>query len=74
LVGPLPGEYASLTMFTAGIGASTKAPDAEKSLIQFLMRPVAAPLFKAKGFQPDSADCSIAVPANARTHRAASDR
>jgi molybdate transport system substrate-binding protein len=52
LVGPLPGEYASTTLFTAGIGASTKAPDAAKSLIQFLNGPAAAPVFKSKGFQP----------------------
>jgi molybdate transport system substrate-binding protein len=52
LVGPLPGEYASTTLFTAGIGATTKAPDAAKSLIQFLNGPVAAPVFKSKGFQP----------------------
>jgi molybdate transport system substrate-binding protein len=52
LLGPLPGEYASVTLFTAGIGASSKVPDAAKSLIQFLTGPAAAPLFKAKGFQP----------------------
>jgi molybdate transport system substrate-binding protein len=52
LVGPLPGEFASTTLFTAGIGAGTKAPEAAKSLIQFLTGPVAAPVFKSKGFQP----------------------
>jgi molybdate transport system substrate-binding protein len=52
LLGPLPGEFASTTLFTAGIGASTKAPEAAKSLIQFLTGPVAAPVFKSKGFQP----------------------
>jgi molybdate transport system substrate-binding protein len=52
LVGPLPGEFASMTAFTAGIGASTKAPEAAKSLIQFLTGPVAAPVLKSKGFQP----------------------
>jgi molybdate transport system substrate-binding protein len=52
LVGPLPGEFASMTLFTAGIGAGTKAPEAAKSLIQFLTGPVAAPVFKSKGFQP----------------------
>jgi molybdate transport system substrate-binding protein len=52
LLGPLPGEFASVTLFTAGIGASSKVPDAAKSLIQFLTGPAAAPLFKAKGFQP----------------------
>jgi molybdate transport system substrate-binding protein len=52
LVGPLPGEFASLTMFTAGIGADSKVPEAAKSLIQFLTGPVAAPVLKSKGFQP----------------------
>jgi molybdate transport system substrate-binding protein len=52
LVGPLPGEYARVTVFSAGIGAGTKAPDAAKSLIQFLTGPTAAPVFKSKGFEP----------------------
>jgi molybdate transport system substrate-binding protein len=52
VLGPLPGELASTTLFTAGIGADTKAPEAAKSLIQFLSGPVAAPVFSAKGFQP----------------------
>jgi molybdate transport system substrate-binding protein len=52
LVGPLPGEYASMTLFSGGIGAGTKAPDAAKSLIEFLIGPSAAPVFKSKGFQP----------------------
>ena len=52
LVGPLPGEYASMTVFSAGIGAGTKAPDAAKALIQFLTGPTAAPVFKSKGFEP----------------------
>jgi ABC-type molybdate transport system substrate-binding protein len=30
----------------------TKAPDAAKSLIQFLTGPTAAPVFKSKGFEP----------------------
>ena len=53
LVGPLPGELASMTVFTAGIGASTNAPEAAKSLIQFLKGAIAAPVFKSKGFQPE---------------------
>jgi molybdate transport system substrate-binding protein len=52
LVGPLPGEFASTTEFTAGIGAGTKAPEAAKSLILFLTGPTAAPVLKSKGFQP----------------------
>ena len=52
LVGPLPGEFASMTAFTAGIGAGTKVQEASKSLIQFLTGPTAAPVFKSKGFEP----------------------
>jgi molybdate transport system substrate-binding protein len=52
VLGPLPGEFASTTLFTAGIGATTKVPGAAKSLIQFLTGPVAGPVFSSKGFQP----------------------
>jgi molybdate transport system substrate-binding protein len=39
LVGPRPGEFASMTVFTAGIGAGSKSPDPAKQLIKFLTRP-----------------------------------
>jgi molybdate transport system substrate-binding protein len=52
LVGPLPGELGSVTEFTAGIGASSKAAEAAKLLILFLTGPAAAPVFKSKGLQP----------------------
>ena len=52
LVGPLPGEYGRVTVFSAGVGAGIKAPDAAKALIQFLTGPTAAPVFKSKGFEP----------------------
>jgi molybdate transport system substrate-binding protein len=52
LVGPLPGELGSVTEFTAGIGAGSKASEAAKSLILFLTGPAAAPVFKSKGLQP----------------------
>src|ERR1700741_1272789 len=51
-LGPLPGELASTTLWTAAIGATTKAPEGAKSLIQFLTGPGARPVFSAKGFQP----------------------
>jgi molybdate transport system substrate-binding protein len=51
LLGPFPGEIASVTVFTAGIGAGSKVPEADKALIQFLGGPIAAPLLKAKGFE-----------------------
>jgi molybdate transport system substrate-binding protein len=52
LVGPLPGELGSMTLFTAAIGAGSKQTEAAKSLILFLTGPDAAPVLKAKGFQP----------------------
>jgi molybdate transport system substrate-binding protein len=52
LVGPLPGELASTTLFTAAVGAESKSPAAAKALIDFLTGPQAAPRFKAKGFEP----------------------
>jgi len=52
LVGPLPGELASTTIFAAAVGAESKSPAAAKALIEFLRGPQAAPKFKAKGFQP----------------------
>jgi molybdate transport system substrate-binding protein len=52
LVGPLPGELASTTLWTSAIGAESRAPAAAKALIQFLTGPQAAPKFKAKGFEP----------------------
>jgi molybdate transport system substrate-binding protein len=52
VLGPLPGAFASTTVFTAGIGGSSKNPDAAKSLIQFLTGPIAKPILSAKGFQP----------------------
>lgn len=52
LLGPLPGEIASVTVFTAGISAGTKTPEADRAFIQFLTGPIAAPILKAKGFEP----------------------
>jgi molybdate transport system substrate-binding protein len=52
LVGPLPGELASMTLFTAAVGADSKASAAAKTLIEFLTGPAAAPKFKARGFEP----------------------
>jgi len=51
LVGPLPGELGSMTLFTGAVGAETQSADAAKALIDFLSGPEAAPHFKSKGFQ-----------------------
>jgi molybdate transport system substrate-binding protein len=52
LVGPLPGELASTTLFTGGIGPDSQSAAAARALIEFLRGPEAAPSFKAKGFEP----------------------
>ena len=52
VLSPLPGEFASTTLWTAAIGVTTKVPETAKSLIQFLTGSVARPVFTAKGFQP----------------------
>jgi molybdate transport system substrate-binding protein len=53
LVGPLPGEFASVTVFSAGIGANTHAPDVARSLIRFLKGTSARLVFKSKGLEPE---------------------
>jgi molybdate transport system substrate-binding protein len=52
LVGPFPTELANTTMFAAGIGIGTSETKAAHGLIQFLTGPIAASVFKGKGFQP----------------------
>ena len=52
LLGPLPGELASTTVFTAGIGGASRSPEAAKALIRFLTGQQAAPRLKAKGVEP----------------------
>jgi molybdate transport system substrate-binding protein len=52
LVGPLPGELASVTVFSAGIDAASKSPEAAGTLIKFLTGPEAASRLKTKGFEP----------------------
>jgi molybdate transport system substrate-binding protein len=52
LVGPLPGELASTTAFSAAIGTGSKSAEAAKALIKFLTGPEAAPRLKANGFEP----------------------
>jgi molybdate transport system substrate-binding protein len=52
LVGPLPGDLASTTVFTAGIATASKSREAANALIKFLTGAPAAPRLKAKGFEP----------------------
>ena len=53
LVGPLPSDLGSMTLFTAGIGAESDKVEPAKRLIKFLTGVDAAPTFRAKGFEPE---------------------
>jgi molybdate transport system substrate-binding protein len=52
VLGPLPAELQSYTVFHAGVGAGSKNAQAAKALIRFLTTPSAAAVFKAKGQEP----------------------
>ena len=52
LVGPLPPEIQFYTVFTAGVSANSKAPDAARALIKFLTGPTAIPVIKSQGMEP----------------------
>jgi molybdate transport system substrate-binding protein len=51
-VGPLPAEIQRLSVFSAGIGAKARSPEAARALIDFLSSPGAAPTLKASGLEP----------------------
>jgi molybdate transport system substrate-binding protein len=52
LVGPLPREVQKITVFSAGIAAGARHPDAGKALIAFLASPAAAPALARSGLEP----------------------
>ncbi len=52
LVGPFPPELQTYIVFTTGVGAVAKQPDAAKALINYLTTPDAVAVIKAKGFEP----------------------
>jgi len=51
-VGPLPPEVQKVTVFSAGIAAGSKQPDAARALIEFLASPAALPAVKESGLEP----------------------
>ncbi len=51
LVGPLPAELQSYSVFVAGVSATTKQSAAAAALLQFLTMPTAAAVFKARGVE-----------------------
>jgi molybdate transport system substrate-binding protein len=52
IVGPLPAEVQKITIFSAGVSATAKEPDAAKSLIKFLNSAQAAPVLVKSGLEP----------------------
>jgi molybdate transport system substrate-binding protein len=49
VVGPLPQELQTVTIFSAGLAVSAQDSAAARALIEFLASPSAAPVYKAKG-------------------------
>jgi molybdate transport system substrate-binding protein len=52
LIGPLPGNLASVTFFAGAIGIESASAESAKGLIEFLAGLEAAPTFEANGFEP----------------------
>jgi molybdate transport system substrate-binding protein len=53
VVGPLPEALQSVTQFTAFVPSVSRAPDGSRALIDFLRRPDAKAVIKAKGLEPN---------------------
>jgi molybdate transport system substrate-binding protein len=52
LVGPLPAEIQSYVVFTAGVSANSKAPDAAEQLTKFMTGTSAIHVIRAQGMEP----------------------
>jgi len=52
VIGPLPPDIQQVTVFSAGLHASARAPDAARALVKFLKAPAAAPVIRKKGMEP----------------------
>ena len=52
IVGPLPPEVQRVTVFSAGVAASSKSPDAARAAIRFLASPEAAAAVVRSGLVP----------------------
>ncbi len=52
LVGPLPADVQVITIFSAGLHARAKEPQAAQALVDFFKAPDAASVIKAKGMEP----------------------
>ena len=52
VVGPLPGAFQNVTIYTASIPVSAKEADAAKALIKALAAPSSAAIYRARGLEP----------------------
>lgn len=52
ILGTLPPDIEHVTVFSGGIHAAAKAPQAARELMQFLASPAAAPVLRTKGMEP----------------------
>ena len=53
VVGPLPAALQSVTQFTAFVPSASPAPDGGRAVIDFLLKPAAKAVIKAKGLEPN---------------------
>jgi molybdate transport system substrate-binding protein len=51
-LGPLPADIQQITVFSAGLHAAAKEPEAAKALVKFLTTPAAGAVFKKAGMEP----------------------
>src|SRR5476651_790048 len=51
-VGPLPADIQRMTIFTSGLSANAKQPEAAKALVKFTTTPSAGEAFKRRGMEP----------------------
>jgi molybdate transport system substrate-binding protein len=59
IVGQLPPEVQKITVFSAGIAAVSKEPEAGKALIKYLASPAAAPAIIKSGMEPIPATATV---------------
>jgi molybdate transport system substrate-binding protein len=52
LLGPLPAEVQKITVFSAGVAAASRQPEAAQALIAFLSSKEAAPVVNQTGLEP----------------------
>ena len=51
-IGPLSADVQKITVFSSGIHAGAKEPDAAKAFVKFITAPAAAPVIKKHGMEP----------------------